>query len=199
MAEELKSLIAKIRQEGLDKAEAEARQVLIKAQAEAEKILRQAKDEAGKIAAQAAQNARESEANTKALLQQAGRDLLLSLRREINDMLYKLITQGAHSALTAEESGKIILGMIKDAGHLSRAQLVVSVKKEDLHKLEKFFLHELSAQAREGLELKGTDEIRAGFAISFDGGGSQFDFTDRAMAEYIYTQLKPELENILKG
>ena len=41
-------------------------------------------------------------------------------------------------------------------------------------------------------------DIRAGFVISYDGGKSQWDFSDKALAEYIGSCLNPKLNVILE-
>jgi hypothetical protein len=40
--------------------------------------------------------------------------------------------------------------------------------------------------------------MSGGFTISFDSGRSCYDFTDRALAAYIGTYLKPKLNQILQ-
>jgi vacuolar-type H+-ATPase subunit E/Vma4 len=45
--------------------------------------------------------------------------------------------------------------------------------------------------------LRPAEEISGGFTISFDDGKSCYDFTDKALAEYIGIYLKPKLNQIL--
>ena len=47
--------------------------------------------------------------------------------------------------------------------------------------------------------LKPAEEISGGFTISFDNGKSCYDFTDKALAEYIGTYLKPKLNHDSPG
>ncbi|PIW68507.1 MAG: V-type ATP synthase subunit E, partial [Candidatus Omnitrophica bacterium CG12_big_fil_rev_8_21_14_0_65_42_8] len=54
-------------------------------------------------------------------------------------------------------------------------------------------------EAKKGIVVRASDEISVGFTISFDAGKSQYDFTDKALAEYIGVYLKPKLSEILKG
>jgi len=46
--------------------------------------------------------------------------------------------------------------------------------------------------------LTSGEEISGGFTISFDSGKSCYDFTDKALADYIGTYLKPKLNQILQ-
>jgi len=58
-------------------------------------------------------------------------------------------------------------------------------------------LKELKEEAKKGIVLQPSDEIRAGFMISFDKGKSYFDFTDKALGEYISIHLQPRLRDLL--
>ena len=79
-----------------------------------------------------------------------------------------------------------------------KAGAVISLKKEDLEKLEKGFLQELKEKVKSGITLKSTADISGGFTISFDSGKSHLDFTDHALAEYLSSLLKPKLAELLK-
>jgi len=75
---------------------------------------------------------------------------------------------------------------------------MVILKKEDLEALEKSYLNRLEDETKTGILLRPSEEIAGGFTISFDSGRSYYDFSDRALAEYIGTYLKPKLNQILK-
>jgi vacuolar-type H+-ATPase subunit E/Vma4 len=45
--------------------------------------------------------------------------------------------------------------------------------------------------------VRPSGDISHGFSISFDSGKSCYDFSDKALAEYIGTYLKPRLNRIL--
>jgi vacuolar-type H+-ATPase subunit E/Vma4 len=75
---------------------------------------------------------------------------------------------------------------------------MVLVNKEDLESLEKNFLYKLREETKKNIILRPAEEISGGFTISFDNGKSSYDFTDKALAEYIGTYLKPKLNQILQ-
>lgn len=199
MAEEIKELIEKIKSEGIQAAQKKAAEIESAARQKADEIISLARQETEKIIAGANLEARNIEANTRILLQQAGRDMLINLRGEIKAMLEKLVLSGVHSSLQAEEAAKIILALIKESGLKEKGSTVIHIRKEDLSKLEKWFISALGEEARKQVVLKPSEDIRAGFVISFDAGKSQFDFSDTALAGYISQHLKPELEKVLKG
>lgn len=196
MAEEIKDLIEKIQQEGIKVAEDKAKEIENQARRQAEEIVKIAKAEAEKLISEAKEQIAKKEENSKILLQQAGRDLLLGLRKEINALLQGLIVSGVRQALTPEELSKILTALIKN--YSGKENIVILLKREDLEKLEKGFLGALIEEAKKGIALRPCEDIQAGFSISYDNGKSYYDFTDEALAEYIGSYLKPELNEILK-
>ena len=108
MAEDIKTLIEKINEEGVKAAQEKAKEIEGRAREAAAEILEKARLEAKKIIDESRDRASKMEEKEKALLAQAGRDLLLSLRQEINAMLHKLIISEARTALTPEHLFKIL-------------------------------------------------------------------------------------------
>lgn len=199
MSEEIKGLIEKIREEGVIAAEGKARQIEEEARRSAANIIEKARDEAQKIVREANQQAAAKEASTKALLQQAGRDLMLSLKKEIDSMLHKLIVSEVAEALSPQELIRIIALLIKDYSSKGGADIIITLKKSDSEKLSRGFLEKLKEETKKGIVLKSAEEISGGFIISFDAGKSHYDFTDKALAEYISSYLKPALAKILEA
>ncbi len=198
MAQEIKDLIAKIQQEGIAEGQKQAAQIKTEADSKAQKIISEAKMQAEKIIEQADFEAKRLEESTNASLKQAGRDLLISLRKEINSMLEKLVKSNLRQALSTEELTRIIKELIKNAPLSLGSQIVISLAPQDRDKLEKGFLKQLAEETKKQISLKSADEIDSGFIISFDAGKSTFDFSTQALTEYIASSLKPELSKILK-
>lgn len=196
MAEELKDLIEKIQQEGVKAAQDQARQIEDEARKQADAIIEKAKAQAQNLIAEAEDKISRMEESTKASLDQVGRDIMLSLRKEINAMLDRLIVLQVREALSPEELAKIITLLIKD--YHGKDDITIMLKKEDLEKIEKSFLAKLKEETKKGVVLKPSEDILGGFIISYDSGKSHFDFTDKALAEYIGKYLKPKLAQILK-
>ena len=197
MAEEIKSLIEKIQQDGIKVAEEKAKEIEDQAKKEADLILQNARAGAERLLSEAKDNLAKMEQSQKALLAQAGRDLLLTLKKEINAMLERLILQEIQGSITPEVMADILGQIIKEQAKLGKEDIIVTLKKEDLDKLEKNFLARLKEEAKKGIVLKPSEEVRTGFLISFDNAKSYFDFSDQALSEYIGAYLKPKLAELL--
>lgn len=199
MAEDIKTLIEKIQQEGVEAAQEKARQIESEARAQARRIVEIAKLDAHKIIQEAQDSANLTGEKQKALLSQAGRDTLLILRREINTILERLIVSDVRQALNPDALSKILSHLVMNTATGDKAEIIISLKKEDKDAIESGFLAKLKEETKKNVILRAADDIHAGFVISFDTGKSQFDFSDKALADYIGTFLKPKLKQILEG
>jgi V/A-type H+-transporting ATPase subunit E len=197
MPEEIRDLIEKINQEGIKAAEEKAQNIESLAKQKADDILSQARLEAEKIITAAEDRVRREDRAEKALLAQAGRDLLLSLRKEINAMLDRILVSDIQQALTPERLSGLLSEIVRHYEGVENSDITVFLKKEDLEILEKTFFQKLREETSNKIVLKSTEEISGGFTISFDRGKSCYDFTDRALAEYIGVYLKPKLNQLL--
>jgi V/A-type H+-transporting ATPase subunit E len=198
MAEEIRDLIEKINQEGIRAAEEKAQNIEAAAKQRADDILAQARREAGEMIAAANDRIRREDEKGKTLLAQAGRDLLLSLRKEMNAMLGRIMVSDIQQALTPEALFTLVSDVVRNYSAGESSDITVFLKEEDVQVLEKNFLNKLREETKKKIMLRPAEEISGGFTISFDNGKSCFDFTDKALAEYIGTYVKPKLHQILK-
>lgn len=199
MTEDLKGLIDKIQQEGVQAAQAKAKAIEQEAVLKAKNIIENAAKESQKLLADAREQINKSKVSADASLKQAARDLIISLRKEISDILDRIITLNVRKALNPEEMGVILTALIKDyTSKQEQGSVIVSLSKKDLEALEQSLLGELKTEAKNRIVLKSSDDIQAGFIISYDAGKSHYDFTDKALAEHIGRHLEPHLAEILK-
>lgn len=208
MAEDIKSFIEKIQQEGVRLAQDKARQIQEDALRQAEKIAQDAKIKTEQITQEAKEKLVKMDVDQRTLLEQAGRDFLLFLRSEINNILYKLTLAKAREALTPGALSEILTYIIKEtvkadspsgeaAGN--KAEIIVMLKPDDLNKIKESLQVALADQIKKGIVFKSQEDIEAGFLISYDAGKSQFDFSDKSLAEFISSSIKPQLEDLLKN
>ncbi|MBN2831527.1 MAG: hypothetical protein JXL82_04570 [Candidatus Omnitrophica bacterium] len=200
MPEEIKGLIEKIQREGVQKAQEEGYKIVKEAKEASVKILEAAKREADSIIQRAKSEAQRLKESTDVSLKQAGRDFLIALRAQINSMLKKIVIQNTSEALSVHEMSRIIDTLIKEYCKKEKADKIeVVLSKDDLVKMKGSFLGKLSESMAKNITFKSSDNISAGFTISFDSGKSHFDFSDQALAEYISSYLNKELANILNS
>jgi len=200
MSENLKGLLEKINQEGIKSAEEKARVIEDKAGKNAEKILGDARKLADEIIRKAKAEADKTKASANLSVKQASRDLLLGLKEDIRKTLNKIIAGEINQALSNEEIASILADLIdKYAEKNGKADdIKVLVKKEDLEKIKNTFVSKLKDKVKAGVEFRPSQNINAGFSISFDKGKSYFDFSDEGLLEALSAYLNPELAKLIK-
>jgi len=197
MAEQIKELIEKIQQEGIQAAKDKAQEIEKLARKQADSIVADAKLQASRLIEDAKEETQKTKDSTDVLLKQAARDMLLMLRKEVNNTLDRIVTEHLRQVLEPQELIKIIATLAKSCADKSGGDIVVLLSKQDLKKIEDGFKQELKEKIKSGLTIHASDDIHAGFTISYDNGKSQFDFSDKALAEYIGNYLKPRLAEFL--
>jgi vacuolar-type H+-ATPase subunit E/Vma4 len=198
MPEEIRDLIEKINQEGIRAAEERAKTIEDEARQRSDAILSRAQAEADAMISAAKERIRLEDERERALLAQAGRDLLLSLRGEINAMLGRVVVSDIRQGLSAEALFRLLSEIIRNYNAKERSDIIVSLNRKDLELMEQHYMDKLRHEVAKGITLQPGEDIQGGFTISFDNGKSYYDFTDKALAQYIITYLKPKLKKILE-
>ncbi len=196
MADQIKELIEKINQEGVQAAQEKAREIEADARGKAEIILEEANARAKKTIEEAQDKVNQLQASFHATLKQSARDLVLALKREIIALLGRLLAAEVSDILTADELSRIIAGIINEYHSHENDKVIVYLKESDKNKLEGHFLNKLKDELKKGIELRQQADIHAGFIISFDAGKSRFDFSDKALAQYLSSYLKPKVAEL---
>lgn len=200
MAEKLKELLEKINQEGVKQAEEKAKAIESKAKKDAERLLEDAKIQAQRIVQEAKTEAEKIAGIRETALRQAARDLLLSLKDEIREILDRVISAETLKSMSHEDMVAILGNLIERYVETNAASsdIEVLLKKEDLGRLKDAFIGKLKNKLKDGIKFKPSPNINAGFSISFDKGKSFFDFTDEGLAEALSAYLSPEISKLLK-
>jgi V/A-type H+-transporting ATPase subunit E len=196
--ENLEGLLQRIRQEGTERANQEAEQILSAARQQAADILKQAEIEAKGIVQEGETRvAHVSEAGRKAQ-EQAARDLVLAVRSELIAMLDGLIERAGRDALSGEALQKLILKASADwLARDSGKNIEIQLNQTDRARLADGFLSRLKEELQAGVELKALPGIQAGFRVGSRGGAMFYDFTAPALAEALASLLRPQFAKLL--
>lgn len=199
MVKQVQELIDKIKQEGYEAAQKKAQGIESEAVQKAKTIIAQAEKQAKDIVEKAQKQADQFQKSSQAAIRQASRDTILDLKKEIQEMLKRLILQETQVALTPEALAQMITTLVHDFHKKdTSSDIKVALNSQDLQNLKKGFLAKLKDELHNNLQLRPSDEINKGFVISFDEGKSSFDFSDESLAEYMSGYLNQELYSILK-
>jgi V/A-type H+-transporting ATPase subunit E len=200
MAQQIQELLDKIKSDGFGVAEKKAQAVEQDARKKAEDIVNQAKKESDRILIEAKSSIKKMEEAARTALKHASRNTLLSLKKEIQQTLHRMIVKDIGDTLTPEHLGHILEILVKkfaDQGH-EEVKIQIAISPKDLETLKQGFLARLQKQLKVSLTIKTSEDISKGFMVSFDAGKSSFDFTDKALAEYVGTYLNEEVASLVK-
>jgi V/A-type H+-transporting ATPase subunit E len=201
MAEELQSLLERIRRDGVEKAEAEAAAILRDARAEAARIVREAGETAAQKREQAEKEAAEAEARGRRALEQAARDLLLTVGGNVEALLLGLVRDRVGRALSGDSLRQVVLEVVgayaRAGGREAGMELLVPPGRQ--REIADLLLGELAAEMRRGVEVRGDGTVAAGFRVSIPGEHVEHDFSAEAIAESLGRLLRPHLAEIVRG
>lgn len=197
--DELQALLDRLHKDGVEKAEADAKEMLNAAAVAARKRVDAAEAEAEKIVAAAREEARLLEEKGREALRQAARNVRLSLRNTLEQRLSAVVRAGAGTALTPEVLGTMLKELARaygeNGGKVERVTALVDEKA--LKEMEAGFLGALGDDLRKRTELKPMPGLAGGFQLVFNGETVTYDFSDTAIAEAMQAFLRPKLAELL--
>ncbi|MGN0848121.1 MAG: hypothetical protein ACI4OV_00345 [Victivallaceae bacterium] len=201
MAEDLQSLLAKIQEQGLDKANAERAAIIKKAEQEAAEITAKAKAAADAMRRAAEEECASLTKRAESAVKQAARDIVLKLNVELKERLNAILQENTANAMTPELMGRIINEMaaayIKDGKQEAKLEVLVSPKS----------LEEMNAALKGSLKdsfvkqptLFADMELGGGLKVSVSGNDVFYDFSDDAITDIVAAYIGPRLAAIVKA
>ena len=181
---QIQDLVSSIRKDGIDAANAEAEAIISEAKKKAEMIIADAKAEAKNI-----QETSEKEINilkeSAALsAEQAKRDAMLAFKNEVQAEFEKILSAKIKNNLSDAALGKLIQAVVADEDVQYYSVEVAGVSDS--------LKAELAEEIKNGLEIKPTKSVRAGFRLAAKDGSGYFDCSD----EEIMQMLMPYFRNL---
>ncbi len=193
---QLKELLEKINKEGVQDAEQKASEIVSGAENKAGKIVAEAEKKAEKIIADAKAEAAKAEAGGKAAITQAGRDLVLKTKTEIEKLFNSIIEGEIKDIYKGKVLEDAVVTVVKSWSKDSAA--AVQLAEKDLKELESGLKSKLAAELKAGFEIKPFSGIESGFRVSEKDGSAYYNFTSEGIAEVFSALLNPKLAEIVK-
>jgi V/A-type H+/Na+-transporting ATPase subunit E len=199
MAEELQGLLDRIHKEGIQKAETEKKELITHAKKEADAILKKANQDAKDIVKKAEEKAIKEEIKAKASIQQAARDIIITLKTELIERIHLCVKNLVAEAMTPKLMSDIISKMAdsfaKSSGKKAELSLIFSPK--DLDKMAQHFKINLADNLKKQPEILQGHDFGAGLQIGFKGSDVFLDFSDDALTDIISGYVGSRLASIL--
>ncbi len=199
MAEELQSLLEKINQDGIMKAEAEKAKIIADAEKSAAEIIAEAEKSAAEIIAEAKKESSAISSRTLSTLEQSRRDIILQIRQELAARLHNAVGESAAAALSPEFMAQLIKELALAFAAKPDSVITVRTAVKDADALDAALKAALADSFAKSPKVFPGKEIASGMEISFDGGKCFYDFTLDAVSDLLDAYIGEKLKNIFQA
>ena len=195
----LQELLDKIKKDGVEVAEGEAKAIVDSAKAEAEKIISDAKAKAEKIISDAKAENEKIVRSGEDAITQAGRNLLISFRQSVATELSAVVGEKVKAVYSSDALAETIAKVVENwSKNPNTDNLSVILNSGDLEKFEATLLSALKSKMLDGVTLKPNDNFDGGFRIAVNNGAAYYDYSAEAVTEMLSNYLSPKVTELLK-
>jgi V/A-type H+-transporting ATPase subunit E len=199
MADELQHLMERIRLEAIESAQAQANQILGQAREKAASLVRDAEAESKAILEKAEQDSRIYVERSQRTLEQAARDLLITVGQGVENILRDIVGNSVNQALDTEFLKQMMLTIAQaycaKEGQESRIEFLIS--EQDQKAIVDFFADQYRRQLIRGVQIVTDNNVLKGVRVSLKDEQVQHDFTAEAIAEALTQFLRQHLADIV--
>ncbi len=199
MAEELQSLLEKINQDGIMKAEAEKAKIIAEAEKSAAAIIAEAEKSAADIIAKAEKESSALSLRALSTLEQSRRDIILQIRQELAARLHDATGESAAAALSPEFMAQLIKELALTFAAKPDTAITVRTAVKDLDALDAALKAALADSFTKAPQVFSGKEIASGMEVSFDGGRCFYDFTLDAVSDLLDIYIGSKLKDIFQA
>ena len=198
MTQDLQSLLDKIKQEGLEKAAVKEKEIIANAEKKSAEIIALAKQEAAQILKNAEIESTNLKKRAESAIQQSSRDIILTLKNEIQSRLNKKFADSTAQAFSPEYMAEIISALCAAFARNPQAKLTVVSAVKDVDALKNALMNALNDSFKKNCEVFPDKELTGGFKVNFSGSDVFYDFSDDAVCSLLAEYAGPVVGELLK-
>ncbi len=191
----LSELTEKIYAEGVEKGNAEAKQIIENANAKATDIIAQAEKKAAELVAQAETKAADLDKKTRAELKLYAEQSVNAVKTEVTNLLADKIAADSVKAATAD--AKFMQGIIAKLAEQMAKEGEVVIETKDGEALKKYFAANAKGLLEKGVKISEVKGIKTDFTIQPAKGGYKLAFGEAEFIAYFKEMLRPQLVEML--
>ena len=170
---QIQDLVSSIKKDGIDSANQQAAAILADARKQADAIIAEAKSQADKLRDDA-----KAEIDVfKTSAQQATRDAVLAFRQEIQKEFEKILAADVGKALDQQTLARLIQAAVQGED--------VSGYAVEVGQVTDGIRQQLAQELKNGLEIRPSKKVGAGFRLAAKDGSGYFDCSDQEIAEML--------------
>mgnify|MGYP000635279038 FL=1 len=199
MSEDLQHLIERIQKEAIGEAEAKSAKIVSQAKEKAAALVRDAEARAREIVAKAEQDSQVFVERSRKTLEQAARDLLITVGQGVENILEDIVGESVDQALDTQFLKDMLLRIaqayVERGGAENRIQILIGEK--DQQEIVRFFAEQYRQHLVQGVEIHTDTGIFKGFRVAISDRHVVHEFTKKAIAEALCAFLRPHLAEIV--
>ena len=194
MAEDLQNLIERIQKDAVEKADAQSAEIIAKAKAEAASIIKNAETEAKAKLEKADKDAEVYTERSNKALEQAARDVLISVGRRLESMVNGILSLQVEKNLNDSTIKEMLLLLAKN---YASSEMGVVFSAADKAKLESFVIGEFAKVLGAGVQVESDSGTELGPRLKMDAGKVSHEFTSQSIAAALSALVRPQVAKIV--
>lgn len=189
----LDKLIAKLKTEAIDAAEKEANSIVEKAKSKADSILNDARAKSDELIETAEKETKATNIKAEGALKQAARDLTVTLRNDLLNLLGNVLEKEVETTFTADVIETAVLKVIENVGSGVALKLPEDLETKITNQIKK------RLQASSDItSITNDNSLVNTFSITKIEEGWSYDISPKEVANLLNTHLSPKWLHILK-
>ena len=174
---QIQDLVTSIKKDGIDAANREADAIIAQAKEQAAAIVAEAKSSADKLLQDANAEIEVFKNSARLSVEQTKRDAVLAFRQEIQKEFEKLLSADVNQALDAATLATLIRAALQGED--------ASAYTAEVGEVTDSIRGELAQELKNGLEIRPSKKVGAGFRLSAKDGSGYFDCSDEEIAQML--------------
>lgn len=174
---QIQDLVSSIKKDGIESANREAAAIIAEAKKQAEAILTSARDDAAKTLEDAKAEVEVFKNSARLNAEQAKRDAVLAFRKEIQAEFEALLAGDVRKALNEATLAALIQAALKGEQ--------VSDYTAEVNEVTEGLKGQLAEELKNGLEIRPSKKVQAGFRLAAKDGSGYFDCSDEEISRML--------------
>ncbi len=198
----MQGLLERIHQMGTEEADQKKSAIIEAAKTEAANLIKDAEEKAASIVSTAKSEAVKMEQKGQAALQQASRDVIISLKKSVEETVEAALTPIVKAAMTTETIATSVQALVKAfaaAGLDTSKGIELLLTEADKTLLTDSALAAIKKEIGTELTLTPVKTISGGIQIGLVGDDAKYDITAETIAEMLCEFLSPQIVGLIKA
>jgi V/A-type H+-transporting ATPase subunit E len=171
--------------------------LLRQAKAQAEGIVAAAREQAEALLVNARREQERLEHSGRESLKQASRDLLLSIRKQLEALFSALLKEKSREALEDREITAAIAAMIANWTPERQDKIKLLLPQNQFDSMAKALRNALAGKIAAGIEIKAAADVVNGFRVAEKDGHAYYEFSAESIAESLSQFLNPAMADVV--